>query len=118
MLRPGGTLLVSSMRPDSDVSTIFTNYIRKLETQRGHDNDGNEMEGTRGARAILNEAANLFELEEDGFFRFYTSEELHEMLSDAGFIDISLHLSMGTPPQAIIAAGKKPLVSDPSEMSP
>jgi ubiquinone/menaquinone biosynthesis C-methylase UbiE/pimeloyl-ACP methyl ester carboxylesterase len=105
MLRPGGTIVVSSMRPDSDLSTIFTNYIRRIENQ--NDNHGGAY-GTGGARAMLNEAATLFELEEDGYFRFYTSRELKELLEGAGFADISLRSSMGTPPQAVIAAAKRP----------
>ena len=56
---------------------------------------------------MLNEAASLFELEEDGFFRFYTSEDLENMLSACGFVDIEVIPSMGTPPQAHIAIGKK-----------
>ncbi|MGA2379192.1 MAG: PilZ domain-containing protein [Spirochaetia bacterium] len=100
MLRPGGTLLVSSMKPDSDISIMFTNYIRKVQNDEG---------GVDGARAMLNEAASLFELEEDGFFRFYTLEELKNMLSGAGFAEITVLPSMGSPPQAHIAIAKKRL---------
>jgi hypothetical protein len=92
------------MRPDSDLSMIFTDYIRRVDDQ----NDGRGgPDGSRGARGMLNEAATLFELEEDGYFRFYTSGELKGLLEGAGFIDVALRSSMGRPPQAIIATGKK-----------
>ena len=110
MLRPEGLILLSSMKPDSDISMMFTNYIRK--TQVPDCSDGSTMageSGVEGARAMLNEAASLFELEEDGFFRFYTPEELRNMLAVAGFVDISILPSMGSPPQAYIAVGRKRL---------
>ena len=82
MLKPGGSLVVSSMKPDSDISTIFTNYIRKVMTPRCSDEDEKAVDaGPSAARAMPNEAASLFELEEDGFFKFYTAEELTNLLS-------------------------------------
>ncbi len=110
MLKPGGILLVSSMKPDSDISMMFTNYIRKTLTPNCSEDDGMEN-GVSGARAMLNEAASLFELEEDGFFRFYTLEELKDLLADAGFVDVTGLSSMGDPPQACIAVAKKTLTT-------
>ena len=107
MLRPGGTLLISSMKPDSDMSMIFTNYIRKAlvpDCRDDGETGGAEMDG---ARAMLNEAAGLFELEEDGFFRFYRAEELESLLRDAGFVNIIVLSSMGNPPQTYIAVAEK-----------
>jgi ubiquinone/menaquinone biosynthesis C-methylase UbiE len=110
MLKPGGTLLVSSMKPDSDISMMFTNYIRKVQTPNcPEDGEKTDEGGLGGARAMLNEAASLFELEEDGFFKFYTSEELKDMLSATGFVDITVLASMGNPPQALIAIARKRL---------
>lgn len=57
---------------------------------------------------MLNEAAALFQLEEDGYFRFYSGDELAAMLSAAGFVNIDVHYSLGDPPQAAMATGKKP----------
>lgn len=96
MLVPGGRLVVSTMRPDSDVSTIFTDYIRSTRTAVAHEEEVN------AAREMLNEAASLFELEEEGYFRFFSEEELCELCASVGFSDIRAHSSLGTPPQAII----------------
>jgi SAM-dependent methyltransferase len=109
MLKQGGLLLVSSMRVDSDISTLFTEYIDEVqstETQatRRQDRDQN----LTAARAMLNEAAALFTLEEDGYFRFFSEEELATMVEAAGFGDVRAYWSLGNPPQAVVVTGKKP----------
>jgi hypothetical protein len=89
---------------------IFTNYIRKALTPNCLDEGQKDDEGgASAARAMLNEAAGLFELEEDGFFKFYTSEELASLLSGAGFVEIKVLPSMGNPAQANIAVARKRL---------
>ena len=108
MLKPGGILVVSTMKPDSDISTMFTNYIRKVLTPNcKEEGEKADESAVIGARAMLNEAAGLFELEEDGFFKFYTSKELASLLAGAGFSEITVLPSMGNPPQALIATAKK-----------
>ena len=107
MLRPGGKIVVSSMRPDSDISVMFTDYIHNAQKDCHEQGSESETEGVKGARDMLNEAASLFELEEAGFFRFYTCEELQELLADAGFVEISVLSGMGKPAQANIATAKK-----------
>jgi ubiquinone/menaquinone biosynthesis C-methylase UbiE/pimeloyl-ACP methyl ester carboxylesterase len=110
ILKPGGILVVSSMKPDSDISTIFTNYIRKVLTPNCAEETEKDGEGgASAARAMLNEAAGLFELEEDGFFKFYTSEELTTLLVGAGFAEIKVIPSMGNPAQANVAVARKRL---------
>jgi ubiquinone/menaquinone biosynthesis C-methylase UbiE/pimeloyl-ACP methyl ester carboxylesterase len=99
MIKPGGRILLSSMRPDSDISKIFTDYVHHLDSAAGAEPQ------LAAARAMLNEAAALFELEEDGYFRFYTGEELRMLLENAGFRDVVVVTSLGDPPQAFIATG-------------
>jgi len=60
-LAPGGRMLVSSMKPDSDLSVIFVNYVEALQRAEWdllHAKDREEH--LSGARAMLNEAASLF----------------------------------------------------------
>ncbi|WP_457552436.1 PilZ domain-containing protein [Desulfobacula sp.] len=109
ILKPGGRLLVSSMKPDSDISLIFTNYIYKIKNFDLEDSDIEDQEmNLTDARAMLNEAAALFELEEDGYFKFYSDTELVSMFETAGFINIKVTSSMGKPEQAVIITGEKP----------
>jgi ubiquinone/menaquinone biosynthesis C-methylase UbiE/c-di-GMP-binding flagellar brake protein YcgR/esterase/lipase len=109
ILKPGGVLLVSSMKPDSDISTIFRNYIRDVDTFAGqcHRNSETQISYCE-ARSMLNEAAGLFELEEEGFFRFYDADELVDLFAKNGFRNISATWSLGEPPQAVVVTGEKP----------
>jgi ubiquinone/menaquinone biosynthesis C-methylase UbiE len=108
MLKPGGLLLVSSMKPDSDISTLFTDYVDSLRSSHRESMTAEEREGDlAAARAMLNEAAALFTLEEDGYFRFYAEEELASLFEDAGFVDIRTYRSLGDPAQAVIVTGRK-----------
>ena len=108
MLRPGGLLLVSSMKPDSDISTLFTDYINTVQSSGPQSTNGEQREDNlSAARAMLNEAAALFTLEEDGYFRFFSEEELAAMFEAAGFVDVKTYRSLGDPAQAVIITGKK-----------
>ncbi len=108
MLQPGGTLLVSSMKPDSDISIIFTDYIKKIRNLELQDTELKSPDlNLTGARLMLNEAAALFELEEEGYFKFYNEEELILLLAGAGFTDIRVNHSLGNPPQAVIVTSIK-----------
>jgi len=108
ILQPGGTLLVSSMKPDSDISIIFTDYIKKISNLELQDTEVKNRDlNLTAARLMLNEAAALFELEEEGYFKFYNEEELILLLARAGFTDIMANQSLGNPPQAVIVTGIK-----------
>ncbi|TVR58416.1 MAG: methyltransferase domain-containing protein [Spirochaetaceae bacterium] len=102
ILKPGGRLVLSSMRPDSDISTIFTEYVETLTRQQE-----NGAARLSDAREMLNEAAGLFELEEDGYFRFFTGEELADLVRNAGLELEGIETAMGTPPQTVIATAVK-----------
>ncbi len=109
MLKSGGRLLISSMKPDSDISLIFTDYVHKVQKFDLEDTEIKDQEmNLTAARAMLNEAASLFDLEEDGYFRFYSDKELVSMLENAGFKNITVASSLGTPEQAVIVTGEKP----------
>jgi ubiquinone/menaquinone biosynthesis C-methylase UbiE len=108
MLKPNGLLLVSSMKPDSDISLIFTNYVDKVQYFNFSDTDIKSQDiSLLGAREMLNEAATLFELEEEGYFKFFSEKELINMFKTAGFNHVQVHSSLGNPPQAFIVTGRK-----------
>ncbi len=106
LLAPGGLLIVSSMKPDSDISVIFTDYVGEIRTRETSSVPADTK--LTNARAMLNEAAALFELEEEGLFKFYAHNELAKMMTDAGFVDVTVEFGLGTPPQALIARGRRP----------
>lgn len=101
LLRPGGRLVVSSMRPDSDISVIFTDYVEEVSRSE------NDESSLRDAREMLNEAAELFELEEEGYFRFFDAYELAHLVSATGLQVVSVEQSLGDPPQAVVVTAEK-----------
>jgi SAM-dependent methyltransferase len=107
ILRPGGLLLVSSMKPDSDVSEIFTSYVNQVQC-RDPQTSGDRDRDLNAARNMLNEASTIFQLEEDGFFCFYTAEELKQLVESVGFEVRNSVSAMGNPPQAVIVTAQKP----------
>jgi len=107
MLKPGGRLLISTMKPDSDISGIFTRYIEEQSSLDTGSSDENREENLREARSMLNEAAALFSLEEDGWFRFFDEHELITMMRNAGLTNIRVIESLGEPAQATIITGEK-----------
>jgi hypothetical protein len=97
------------MKPDSDLSTIFTNYIKDVESSAMQSLEYSQMRTSfMQARSMLNEAASLFELEEDGYFHFYSAEELSSLFTRNGLEYVTTHPALGNPAQAIIVTGRKP----------
>jgi ubiquinone/menaquinone biosynthesis C-methylase UbiE len=109
MLRPGGILVLSSMKPDTDVSRIYMRLIERLQSSEEVEiPEGFSREDLlNSARSFLNKAAGILNLEEDGAFEFVPREPLVEMLQAAGFRDVRALDSFGDPPQAYILAGTR-----------
>ncbi len=110
MLRPGGVLVISGMKPDADMSRI---YMRLIERLRSAD-DLEIPEGfTRedllaSARTFLNKAAGIIQLEEEGAFEFLPGERLADIMASVGFTEIRVVESFGDPPQATVLRGTRP----------
>jgi SAM-dependent methyltransferase/pimeloyl-ACP methyl ester carboxylesterase len=105
ILKPGGCLVLSTFRPDADMSRIYTRLIRKIENDPSYQcPDGMSREDFLNAvRSFANSAAFLLQLEEQGRFQFFGREQLRGLLEQAGFRGIHLHDSFGQPHQAYIA---------------
>ena len=61
------------------------------------------------ARNFLNDAARILELEDAGAFEFMDAEDLSDLASGAGFVEIETRASLGTPPQAVILSAARPV---------
>jgi ubiquinone/menaquinone biosynthesis C-methylase UbiE/pimeloyl-ACP methyl ester carboxylesterase len=110
VLRPGGRLVLSALKPDADTSRIFVSGAEELRAGRAR-----ERLGELGAsaletslRSFLNDAARLLELEEKGVFHFWPKEDLEALLRSSGFVRVRAHTAFGTPPQALVISGQKP----------
>ena len=104
VLVPGGTLVVSSMRPDADCSKLFLELVTFLdsasldELPAGTDRD----QLLSATRSFASGAASLLRFEEEGVFRFYGADELVGLLEQAGFESFEVETSYGNPPQAVV----------------
>ncbi|MEZ4385135.1 MAG: PilZ domain-containing protein [Nannocystaceae bacterium] len=106
-LAPGGRLVVSSMRPDVDMSRIYQSLLRRLE--RGDAvaiPDGiSRAEFIDDLRAFLSSAAFLLTLAEEGHFAFFSRDELRHLVERAGFRRVETFEAFGDPPQAYVTVG-------------
>lgn len=110
VLAPGGTMVLSSMRPDADSSRIFLELVEQLEIAAPEDlpPGADRRSLLAGARAFMGDASDLMRMEEEGLFRFFGGEELADMVARAGFVDPGIHRGFGDPPQAVIVRCARP----------
>ena len=109
ILKLGGRLVISTFRPDVDMSRIYTRLIQKIEGDPSYQTPNGMVreDFLNAVRAFANSAAFLLQLEEEGSFRFFSREEFRSLLEQAGFKDIQLSESFGKPHQAYIAVCTK-----------
>lgn len=109
-LRPGGRLVLSSMRRDADISRIYVNALAELPPDRrvAHFGPVSAAQFEQIQRVFLNDAATLVRLEEEGRFRFYDAPELEAMLREAGLKPERARMAFGSPPQAVIVSAVRP----------
>ena len=110
ILKPGGRMVVSSLRRDADFSRLYVQSF--VEHQMGSTKDQlPEFEETKlsaMSRNFLNDAAKILDLEESGAFRFWDPPELVQLVSKAGFSEIDTRSALGLPPQAVVVSAVKP----------
>lgn len=106
LLRPGGTLVVSSLRPDFDPSKLYTEGVEILN-RRGEEGDVAASRHLEALRHFANMVSRLIELEEDGRFRFHDETALTALVSEAGFSRVHAFRAFGAPPVAVIVRAER-----------
>ena len=101
VMKPGGLLVVSTMKPDADSSRLFTELVHDLTVAEDHTR-------LELARRFMDHASALLRLEEEGVWTFFSAEELAQRVRAAGFEDIVVERGFGDPPQAILVRGRRP----------
>jgi ubiquinone/menaquinone biosynthesis C-methylase UbiE len=106
ILRPGGRLVVSSLKRDADMSKLYVEGAEELRSGRARALFGPGVEAhlDDALRGYLNEASRLLDLEERGTFQFWDARELERMVWRAGFRQLSTQMCFGDPPQAVVVA--------------
>lgn len=110
ILKPGGRLVLSSLRRDADMSRLYTDGVAELRKGRARELLGGDSEKRIDvlARAYLNQASRLLDFEEEGRFRFWDPSELERMAECAGFVSVASQRTLGSPPQAVIVSALRP----------
>ncbi len=108
IIRPGGRLVLSSMRPDTDASGLFTRVLDKIEAMPA---EALPPEWPKSLlldslRSFLNDAQALVDLEEAGTFDFFDPEKLESLLEEAGWETVRTVPSFGDPPQGYVVVAK------------
>jgi SAM-dependent methyltransferase len=107
VLRPGGRLVASTLRPDCDMSGPLKRLKEKIDT-----GDSQIKEGWKARQLLaavqddVNAAAGLVEQEADGRFRFYEREDFEALLRDAGLRVETTIPTFGAPPQGMVTVGR------------
>ncbi|MFL6197255.1 MAG: PilZ domain-containing protein [Thermoanaerobaculia bacterium] len=106
LLKPGGTLVLSSIRPNFDPSKLYTEGVEILNRQ-GEAGDGAAARKLEALRHFANMVSRLIELEEDGRFRFLERPALEALMGEAGFSRVHTFHAFGAPPTAILVRAEK-----------
>jgi ubiquinone/menaquinone biosynthesis C-methylase UbiE/CheY-like chemotaxis protein len=108
VIDPGGLLVLSSMRPDTDASGPFTRLLEKIEATPDDALPSHLPKSLLldSLRSFLNDAQALAELEEAGTFDFFDAEKLDALLDEAGWITLRRIPSYGDPPQGYVVVAK------------
>jgi SAM-dependent methyltransferase len=107
LLRPGGRIVVSSLRRDADTSRLCVASVAELRSggaRAAFGGDGERALG-RALAGFIADAGRLLDLEERGVFHFWDAGELVALLEAAGFGDVRVEPAFGDPPQALVARG-------------
>jgi ubiquinone/menaquinone biosynthesis C-methylase UbiE len=108
IIMPGGLLVLSSMRPDTDASGPFTRLLAKIEAMPAEALPPERPKALlmESLRAFLNEAQELVDLEEAGTFDFFELEKLEGLLEAAGWDIDRIIPSYGHPPQGYVVVAR------------
>ncbi len=108
ILAPGGRLVLSSMRPDTDASGLFTRLLDKIETlpEESFPAPWPKARLLDSMRSFLNDAQALVDLEEAGTFDFFDPDKLAGLLEAADFERVRTVPSFGNPPQGYVIVAK------------
>lgn len=90
LLRPGGRIVASSMKPHCDISTIYKDFVDSRSTS----------EAVLSARDLLSGVGQIKLKEEQGFYAFFSGDDLAGMLTGAGFKNPEVFFSFGN--QAVV----------------
>lgn len=93
VLKPGGRIVVTSMKPFADLSEMYRSYVQKHS----------EAEAIESARDLLRAAGKIKVKEEQGIYTFYSTDELVELMSGMGFCRAKGQVGFGNQASVVVA---------------
>ena len=85
ILKPGGKMIVSSMKPYCDLSLIYKGFVSEVDSEDALDS----------ARNLLSAAGAIQLKEDEGHYVFYSEDELIDLAHQAGFSKAQFFRSFG-----------------------
>lgn len=110
VLRPGGRIVISTLRRDADISKIYEDGVSEFSPVRIREVFGDQVadaDPDQLARNFLNDGARILSLEEQGRFRFWDRGELGDLVRACGFGRVRATHHLGDPPQALIVSARR-----------
>jgi len=92
VLRAGGRIIVTSMKPYADLSQVYRNFVDQTENQE-------ELEE---ARKLLSAAGRIKQKESAGFYNFFSEQELKNFFKKINARNISISRSFSDQSNIII----------------
>ncbi len=106
VLAPAGKIVISSLKPNFDSSKSYMEEAEEIG-KRADLTDQDKGRLLSSLREFSAFVATLIELEDNGRFKFFTTHELIALMDEAGFCNIKVKESLGSPPTAIIVCADK-----------
>ena len=94
VLRPGGKMVVTSLKPGADLSEVYRNFVSVAQSQR-------ELED---GRKLLSNAGMIKIKEIRGLYHFYTEKDLRDAVREAGFFRPRTLRSFGEQANVIVCS--------------
>lgn len=92
VLRPGGKIVITSLKPGADLSEIYRNFMSVAETPKELD---------EGRRLLAN--AGLIKIKEvRGLYHFYSERELKDAVRETGFVRARTYRSFGDQANVVV----------------
>lgn len=99
VLKPGGKMIVTSLKPSADLSEIYRSFVRLCESETD----------ARAARELLNDAGQIKHKEGVGVYHFYSDKELKTILVASGFQNVRTYRAFSNQANIVIGTKSKPI---------
>ena len=93
--KPGGKIVISSLKPFADLSQIYRNFITSAKRKADIEQ----------ARNLLSNAGRIKVKEAHGVYEFFSEAALRKLLKTTGLTEVETFRSLGN--QANVAVGLK-----------